>query len=303
MKKLKILTLLCIFSAVAIFTSCTQVHRDITPILDEIGIDPITIGINPSTKNHDYYSMTVWSTEKGLVTKIQPKENFWNIDNWLDFQFSYSDENGRWWNEQQWGGGQDILNLQGIVNWVDEAKAFYFTYPFVEKGKKYTLRFSLNYGNSSTIEITSDYDVLGEIDDNSFFESWKVINNTAYRIGGNESQDYKVSFNDCSFPNDTNVYLISNYRLGFRDLWWNDQSGSLWSLGDINKYVNKSDKSYRFSRTMKNEEKLYYYGAAYIKPKVAETIVFFDGSENVTIPYGKIEFETTKTYELQIINW
>ena len=113
MKKLKILTLLCIFSAVAIFTSCTQVHRDITPILDEIGIDPITIGINPSTKNHDYYSMTVWSTEKGLVTKIQPKENFWNIDNWTDFQFSYSDENGRWWNEQQWGGGQDILNLQG----------------------------------------------------------------------------------------------------------------------------------------------------------------------------------------------
>ena len=303
MKKLKILTLLCIFSAVAIFTSCTQVHRDITPILDEIGIDPITIGINPSTKNHDYYSMTVWSTEKGLVTKIQPKENFWNIDNWLDFQFSYSDENGRWWNEQQWGGGQDILNLQGIVNWVDEAKAFYFTYPFVEKGKKYTLRFSLNYGNSSTIEITSDYDVLGEVDNDPFFESWKVIKNTAYRIGGNESKDnYEVSFNDCSFPNDTNVYKISNYNLVFRDSSWGDQNGSLWGLGNINNSVNKSDNYYSFSRETKNENKLYYGITACIKPQVAETIVFFDGSENVTIPYGKIEFETTKTYELQIIN-
>ena len=180
MKKLKILTLLCIFSAVAIFTSCTQVHRDITPILDEIGIGSIT-------KNHDYYSMTVWSTKKGLITRIQPKENFWSIDKWDAFEFTYTDQNGSYWKESHWAGNKNILELKEIDNWVDNA--FYFTYPFVEKGKKYTLRFSLNYGNSSTIEITSDYDVLGEVDNDPFFESWKVIKNTAYRIGGNESKD------------------------------------------------------------------------------------------------------------------
>lgn len=295
MKKLKILTLLCIFIAVAIFTSCTQVHRDITPILDE------NENYNSIDSDNYYYNMKVWSTKKGLITRIQPKEEFWSINKWEAFEFTYTDHNGSYWKESHWAGDKNILELKEIDNWVDNA--FYFSFPFVEKGKKYTLHFALNYGNESTIEITSDYDVLGEVDNDPFFVSWKVINNTAYRIGGNESQDYKVSFNDCSFPNDTNVYLISNYRLGFRDLWWNDQSGSLWSLGDINKYVNKSDKSYRFSRTMKNEEKLYYDIVAYIKPQVAETIVFFDGSENVTIPYGKIEFETTKTYELQIRNW
>lgn len=295
MKKLKILTLLCIFIAVAIFTSCTQVHRDITPILDE------NENYNSIDSDNYYYNMKVWSTKKGLITRIQPKEEFWSINKWEAFEFTYTDHNGSYWKESHWAGDKNILELKEIDNWVDNA--FYFSFPFVEKGKKYTLHFALNYGNESTIEITSDYDVLGEVDNDPFFVSWKVINNTAYRIGGNESQDYKVSFNDCSFPNDTNVYLISNYRLGFRDLWWNDQSGSLWSLGDINKYVNKSDKSYRFSRTMKNEEKLYYDIVAYIKPQVAETIVFFDGSENVTIPYGKIEFETTKTYELQTKNW
>lgn len=304
MKKLKILTLLCIFSAVAIFTSCTQVHRDITPILDEIGFDPITIGINPSTKNHDYYSMTVWSTEKGLVTKIQPKENFWNIDNWTDFQFSYSDENGRWWNEQQWGGGQNILNLQGIVNWVDEAKAFYFTYPFVEKGRKYTLAFSLNYGYRSTIEITSDYDVLGEVDNDPFFKSWNVISNTAYRIGGNESQDYKVIFNGCSFPNNTDFYKISDYNLGFRNYnSWSDQSGTLWGFLSINNNVDFENKCYSFKRNTKYEDKLHYEITPKIKPKVSETMDFFDGSETVTIPYGNLEIYTTRTYELQIRNW
>lgn len=301
MKKLKILTLLCIFSAVAIFTSCTQVHRDITPILDEIGIDPITIGINPSTKNHDYYSMTVWSTKKGLITRIQPKEEFWSINKWEAFEFTYTDQNGSYWKESHWAGNKNILELKEIDNWVDNA--FYFSFPFVEKGKKYTLNFALNYVYGSTIEITSDYDVLGEVDNDPFFESWKVIKNTAYRIGGNESKDnYEVSFNDCSFPNDTNVYKISNYNLVFRDSLWRDQNGSLWGLGNINNSVNKSDNYYSFSRETKNENKLYYGITACIKPQVAETIVFFDGSENVTIPYGKIEFETTKTYELQIRN-
>lgn len=307
MKKLKILTLLCIFIAVAIFTSCTQVHRDITPILDENencnSIYCNSIDCNSKEYNDNYYyNMKVWSTKCGLITRIQPKENFWSIDKWENISLKYTDQNGSYWEESHWAGNRNILELKEIDNWVDEAKAFYFTYPFVEKGKKYTLSFSLNYGYSSTIEITSDYDVLGEVDNAPFFKSWNVVEDTALRIDDESKNNYVVFFNDCSFPNDTNVYKISNYRLGFRDLWWNDQSGSLWSLGDINKYVNKSDKSYRFSRTMKNEEKLYYYGTAYIKPKVAETIVFFDGSENVTIPYGKIEFETTKTYELQIRN-
>lgn len=292
MKKLKILTLLCIFSAVAILTSCTQVHRDITPILDEIGIGPITI-------NHDYYSMTVWSTEKGLVTKIQPKEEFWSINKWEAFEFTYTDQNGSYWKESHWAGNKNISELKKIDNWVDNA--FYFSFPFVEKGKKYTLRFALNYSYSSTIEITSDYDVLGEVDNDSFFESWNVVEDTAL-LKNEAKNEYVVFFNDCSFPNDTNVYKISNLRLVFRDSSWKDQSGSLWDLRQINNSVNKSDKYYSFSRGTINEKKLYYDIVAYIKPQVAETIVFFDGSENVTIPYGKIEFETTKTYELQIIN-
>lgn len=294
MKKLKILTLLCIFSAVAIFTSCTQVHRDITPILDEIGIGSIT-------KNHDYYSMTVWSTKKGLITRIQPKEKFWSINKWEAFEFTYTDQNGSYWKESHWAGNKNILELQEIDNWVDNA--FYFSFPFVEKDKKYTLQFSLNYGYSSTIEITSDYDVLGEVDNDPFFESWKVIKNTAYRIGGNESQDYKVNFNDCSFPNGTNVYKISDYNLVFRNYnSWSDQSGTLWGFGNIKDNVNFENKCYSFKRNTKYEDKLHYEITPKIKPKVAKTIVFFDGSENVTIPYGKIEYETTKTYELQIIN-
>ena len=292
MKKLKILTLLCIFSAVAIFTSCTQVHRDITPILDEIGIDPIT-------KNHDYYSMTVWSTKKGLITRIQPKEKFWSINKWEAFEFTYTDQNGSYWKESHWAANKNILELKEIDNWVDNA--FYFSFPFVEKGKKYTLHFALNYGNSSTIEIISDYDVLGEVDNDPFFESWNVVEDTAL-LKNEAKNEYVVYFNDCSFPKDTNVYKISNYNLVFRDSSWGDQNGSLWGLGNINNSVNKSDKYYSFSRKTKNENKLYYGITACIKPKVAETIVFFDGSENVTIPYGKIEFETTKTYELQIIN-
>ena len=299
MKKLKILTLLCIFSAVAIFTSCTQVHRDITPILDEIGIGSITIGIDPITKNHDYYSMTVWSTKKGLITRIQPKEKFWSINKWEAFEFTYTDQNGSYWKESHWAGNKNILELKEIDNWVDNA--FYFSFPFVEKGKKYTLHFALNYGNSSTIEIISDYDVLGEVDNDPFFESWNVVEDTAL-LKNEAKNEYVVYFNDCSFPNDTNVYKISNYNLVFRDSAWRDQNGSLWGLGNINNSVNKSDKYYSFSRKTKNENKLYYGITACIKPKVAETIVFFDGSENVTIPYGKIEFETTKTYELQIIN-
>lgn len=294
MKKLKILTLLCIFIAVAIFTSCTQVHRDITPILDE------NENYNSIDSDNYYYNMKVWSTKKGLITRIQPKEEFWSINKWEAFEFTYTDHNGSYWKESHWAGDKNILELKEIDNWVDNA--FYFSFPFVEKGKKYTLHFALNYGNESTIEITSDYDVLGEVDNDPFFVSWKVINNTAYRIGGNESQDYKVSFNDCSFPNDTNVYKISNYNLVFRDSSWGDQNGSLWGLGNINNSVNKSANYYSFSRKTKNENKLYYGITACIKPQVAETIVFFDGSENVTIPYGKIEFETTKTYELQIIN-
>ena len=301
MKKLKILTLLCIFIAVAIFTSCTQVHRDITPILDENEYEYENDNYNSIDSDNNYYNMKVWSTKKGLITRIQPKEEFWSIDKWEAFEFTYTDQNGSYWKESHWAGNKNILELKEIDNWVDNA--FYFSFPFVEKGKKYTLNFALNYIYSSTIEITSDYDVLGEVDNDPFFESWKVIKNTAYRIGGNESQDnYEVFFNDCSFPNDTNVYKISNYNLVFRDSSWGDQNGSLWGLENIDNSVNKSDKYYSFSRKTKNENKLYYGITACIKPQVAETIVFFDGSENVTIPYGKIEFETTKTYELQIIN-
>lgn len=301
MKKLKILTLLCIFSAVAIFTSCTQVHRDITPILDENEYEYENDNYNSIDSDNNYYNMKVWSTKKGLITRIQPKEEFWLINKWEAFEFTYTDQNSSYWKESHWAGNKNILKLKEIDNWVDNA--FYFSFPFVEKGKKYTLNFALNYNYSSTIEITSDYDVLGEVDNDPFFESWKVIKNTAYRIGGNESQDnYEVFFNDCSFPNDTNVYKISNYSLVFRDSSWRDQNGSLWGLGNINNSVNKSDNYYSFSRETKNESKLYYGITACIKPQVAETIVFFDGSENVTIPYGKIEFETTKTDELQIIN-
>lgn len=298
MKKKNILVV-TVFSIICalFFVSCTQVHRDIKPILDEIGIGPITI-------NHDYYSMTVWSTEKGLVTKIQPKENFWNINNWTDLQFSYTDENDRWWNEQQWGGGQDILNLQRIVNWVDEAKAFYFTYPFVEKGKKYTLHFSLNYDYSSTIKITSDYDVLGEVDNDPFFESWNVVDNTAWRVYEDESKDnYVVYFNDCSFPNNTDFYKISDYNLGFRNGSWSDQSGTLWGFWNINNNVDFENKRYIFNRNTKNEDKLYYEITPKIKPRVSETMDFFDGSETVTIPYGNLEIYTTRTYELPTRNW
>ena len=90
--------------------------------------------------------------------------------------------------------------------------------------------------------------------------------------------------------------------MGFRNSDWKDQSGTLWGLGNINNNVDKDNKYYNFERDTKNEEKLYYYINAFIKPKVAKTIRLFDGSENVTIPYGKIEFQTRKEWELQIRN-
>ena len=280
------------------FVSCTQVHRDITPILDENENE--NENYNSIDIYNYYYNMKVWSTKKGLITRIQPKENFWSIDKWEAFEFTYTDQNGSYWKESHWAGNKNILKLKEIDNWVDNA--FYFSFPFVEKGKKYILHFALNYGYSSTIEITSDYDVLGEVDNAPFFKSWNVVEDTALRIDDESKNNYVVFFNDCSFPNDTNVYKISNYNLVFRDSSWRDQNGSLWGLGNINNSVNKSDNYYSFSRETKNENNLYYGITACIKPQVAETIVFFDGSENVTIPYGKIEFETTKTYELQIIN-
>lgn len=283
------------------FVSCTQVHRDITPILDENenynSID--SDNYNSIDSDNYYYNMKVWSTEKGLITRIQPKENFWSIDKWENIGLNYTYQNGSYWAEDHWADKRNILELKEIDNWEDNA--FYFSFPFVEKGKKYTLCFALNYGNSSTIEIISDYDVLGEVDNDPFFESWNVVEDTAL-LKNEAKNEYVVYFNDCSFPKDTNVYKISNYTLGFRDDQWKDQGGSLWSLKDINKNV-KSDKSYCFSRETKNEKKLYYYINPKIKPQVAKTIVFFDGSEKVTIPYGKTEFQTRREKELQIRNW
>lgn len=299
MKKLKILTLLCIFSAVAIFTSCTQVHRDITPILDEIEYEYENDNYNSIDSDNDYYNMKVWSTKKGLITRIQPKEKFWSINKWENIGLKYTYQNGSYWAEDHWAGNRIILELKEIDNWEDNA--FYFSFPFVEKCKKYTLHFELNYSNSSTIEITSDYDVLGEVDNDLFFESWNVVEDTAW-LKNEAKNEYVVYFNDCSFPKATNVYKISNYTLGFRDYQWKDQGGSLWSLKDINKNV-KSDKSYCFSRETKNEKKLYYYITPKIKPRVAKAIVFFDDSEKVTIPYGKTEFNTNRSYDLQIRNW
>ena len=290
MKKKNILVV-TVFSIICalFFVSCTQVHRDIKPILDEIGIGP------------DYYSMTVWSTEKGLVTKIQPKENFWSIDKWENISLKYTDQNGSYWEESHWAGNRNILELKEIDNWVDNA--FYFTYPFVEKGKKYTLHFSLNYAYSSTIKITSDYDVLGEVDNGPFFESWNVVDNTAWRVYEDESKDnYVVYFNDCSFPNDTDFYKISDYKLGFRNGNWSDQSGTLYDFWWIKNYVDFKNKRYIFNRNTKNEDKLYYEITTKNKPIVSETMDFFDGSETVTIPYGNLEIYTTRTYELPTRN-
>ena len=301
MKKniLKVVTVFCFIFAL-IFVSCTQVHRDITPILDE-NENCNLIDCNSKDYNDNYYyNMKVWSTKCGLITRIQPKENFWSIDKWENISLKYTDQNGSYWEESHWADNRNIVELKEIDNWVDNA--FYFSFPFVEKGKKYTLHFELNYRYSSNIEITSDYDVLGEVDNDPFFESWNVDDKTAWRKDDESKNNYVVYFNDCSFPKDTNVYLISNYNLGFRNSNWEDQSGTLWGLGNINNNVDKDNKYYNFERNTKNEEKLYYYINAFIKPKVAKTIRLFDGSENVTIPYGKIEFQTRKEWELQIRN-